>query len=253
MQIKTFIANYQEAFGENARLPILFKYADIPLAQTEKTGGCFFKALQAVGQGHPISLHAGNIGCGGGKFYTGFSEMPQHIPAFVSTKERYKQTPEMVSDFIREIEVEQTSKKYLNFMRIDQADSLDDTEGILFLATPDMLSGLATWAFYDNNDPDAVTALFGSGCATVITYAVQENRKKGRRTFLGLFDPSVRPHINENELSFVIPYSRFAQMYATMRACCLFDTPAWKKVKQRIIRSNEGNENRPPLPETPSV
>ena len=43
-----------------------------------------------------ILLFAETIGCGGGKFYTGFTEMPEHVPTFVSLKERYKQTPQMV-------------------------------------------------------------------------------------------------------------------------------------------------------------
>ena len=67
-------------------------------------------------------------------------------------------------------------------------------EGILFFATPDMLSGLATWAFFDNNADDAVSCIFGSGCSSVVAQAVKENRTGGRRTFIGLLDPSVRPY-----------------------------------------------------------
>ena len=37
---------------------------------------------------------------------------------------------------------------YLNFARMDKVENFDNLEGILFLATPDMLSGLATWAFF---------------------------------------------------------------------------------------------------------
>lgn len=35
-------------------------------------------------------------------------------------------------------------------------------------------------------------------------------------------------------LSFMIPLSRFREMYDTMRSCCLFDTHAWEKVKARM-------------------
>lgn len=35
-------------------------------------------------------------------------------------------------------------------------------------------------------------------------------------------------------LSFMIPLSRFREMYDTMRSCCLFDTHAWGKVKTRM-------------------
>ena len=234
MNIQSFIQNYREAFGTYASLPISFYYSDTPLAETEKINGCFFKGLHSVREGNLISLNAEVIGCGGGKFYTGFSELPEHVPGFVSTKERYKQTPEMVLEFIKLIDVRRTDKKYLNFIRIDQLDSFDNMEGLLFFATPDILSGLCTWACFDNNDTDAVTSLFGSGCSNIISTAVQENRMNGHRTFLGLFDPSVRPYVGANELSFVIPYCRFKTMYETMKSCCLFDTHAWEKVKGRI-------------------
>ncbi len=234
MTIPVFIRLYQEAFGEQAPLPLLFSYSDTPLAATEKTNGCFFKALQAVREGTPVSLNADVIGCGGGKFYTGFSDMPGHVPHFVSVKERYKQTPGLVLDYIRQADVRRTGRAYLNFVRLDRAESFDGAEGLLFFATPDRLAGLCTWAFYDTNAADAVTALFGSGCANVVTVAVQENRRNGHRTFLGLFDPSVRPYVGAGELSFVIPLCRFRTMYRTLPECALFGTHAWAKVKARI-------------------
>ncbi len=234
METTAFLTDYREAFGEHAPLPLLFYYSDQALAETEKTNGCFFKRLNDVREGHPASLNAENIGCGGGKFYTGFAPMGEHIPTFVSQKERYKQTPEMVTDYIHTLDIQQTNKAYLNFIRLDQATTFDNMEGLLFFATPDILSGLCTWAFFDNNAPDAVTTLFGSGCSVVVTAAVRENRLKGKRTFLGLFDPSVRPYVGANELSFVIPASRFASMCNTMRQSCLFDTHAWSKVRARI-------------------
>ena len=41
MDISTFITNYREAFGAHAPLPLLFRYDDTPIAETEKTNGCF--------------------------------------------------------------------------------------------------------------------------------------------------------------------------------------------------------------------
>ncbi|MDL2208628.1 DUF169 domain-containing protein [Parabacteroides sp. OttesenSCG-928-O15] len=240
MDINIFINNYREAFGEKAELPIVFWYSDTPLADTEKINGCFFKGLKTVREGNPISLNAEVIGCGGGKFYTGFTEMPERVPNFVSLKEKYKKTPEMVVEFIENLGVPLTNRKYLNFARIDGVDSFDKVEGLLFLATPDVLSGLTTWAYFDNNSEDAVTSMFGSGCSAVVTNAVVENNRNGKRTFIGLFDPSVRPYVEANILSFVIPISRFKEMYYTMRECSLFDTHAWKKVRERI--NNEINE-----------
>lgn len=238
MDIRTFITNYQEAFGMQAELPIAFWYSDEMEAPTEKVNGCLFKCMRLVRDGKVISLSNETITCGGGKFYTGFKEMPERVPGFVSLKEKYKKTPEMVLDFIQEIQVPQADKTYLHFARIDQISSFDQVEGIMFLATPDMLSGLATWAYFDNNAYDAVFSPFGSGCSSVVTQAILENRKQGKRTFLGFFDPSVRPYFEENILSFTIPMSRFKEMYHTMRSSCLFDTHAWGKIKERLELSS---------------
>ncbi len=234
MEVTSFINSYKEAFGESAELPLAFWYSDKPIAQTEKINGCFFKEIRNVRDGNSISLNVENIGCGGGKFYTGFTEMPTHVPNFVSVKEKDKETPELMLDFLKQTGVPKTDKKYLNINRIDRIESFNDIEGIIFFAAPDILSALATWAYFDNNSDNAVTSRFGSGCSTVITDAVIENKKNGRRTFIGCFDLSVRPHLEENTLSFVIPMSRFKEMYHTMRNSSLFGTPAWSKLRDRI-------------------
>lgn len=239
MEVKTFMKNYREAFGEAVEWPIVFWYSDELMCETETIGGCFFKAMQKVRDGGIISLSAETIGCRGGRLYTGFSDLPEHVPTFVSLKEKYKETPEMVKTFIDELGIPRADKKYLHFARLDRVDSFEGLEGILFLATPDVLSGLTTWSFFDRNEEDTVIAAFGSGCCSVVTQTVIENRKGGHRSFLGFFDPSVRPWFEPDILSFTIPMSRFREMYNTMRKSCLINTPAWGKVRARINKEQE--------------
>lgn len=234
MDIKEFLLNYRQAFGSKASLPLLFGYSDKPIANTEKIGGCFFKGLQAARDGQPVSLSADVIGCGGGKLYTGFSDIPERVPGFVSLKEKYKKTPEMVVDYVNGLGMNRAEKPYLNFIRIDKAESFEGIEGIFFYATPDMLSRLCGWAFFDINEPDAVVSRFGSGCSTVVSMTVVENARQGHRCFIGLLDPSVRPWVGKDELSFTIPFSRFTQMMETMKDCFLFDSHAWQKMKARL-------------------
>ena len=234
MEIKEFIESYREAFGDRAQLPLLFGYSGTPVGDTAKIGGCFFKGLQAAREGTSVSLSAEVIGCGGGKLYTGFSDMPERVPNFVSLTEKYKRTPEMVADYVKSLEMPRATKRYLNFVRIDHAASFDGFEGVMFYATPDMLSGLCGWAFYDSNEPDAVVARFGSGCSTVVSMTVVENASHGHRCFLGLFDPSVRPWVGKDELSFTVPMSRFMVMTDTMHECFLFGSHAWERVKERL-------------------
>lgn len=234
MTCKEFTALFREAFGEKAVLPLVFWYDDTAIAATEKIGGCFFKGLDEVRKGRPVSLNADAIGCGGGKFYTGFAPMPEFVPEFVSRKERYKRTSEMVREFADALDIRPAKGRFLNFARVDTRESFEGMEGILFYATPDVLSGLCAWAYFDNNAEDAVLSSFGSGCSSVVAEAVRENRTGGRRCFMGLFDISVRPYVAADELGFVIPASRFGEMLATMRECCLFGTHAWGKLRARI-------------------
>lgn len=242
MEVKRFISNYREAFGEAAELPIVFWYSEMPFVNTEKINGCFFKGMETVRKGNPISLSVETVTCGGGKFYSGFTEMPERIPNFVSLKEKYKKTPEMVIDFVENLDVPRAEMNYLNFARIDNIDRFDAIEGIVFFATADILSGLATWTYFDNNAEDAVSAPFGSGCSSIITQVVNENKRGGRRTFIGLFDPSARPYLEANRLSFAIPMSRFREMYHTMRESSLFDTHAWSKIRERMSDIGEGGD-----------
>ena len=80
---------------------------------------------------------------------------------------------------------------------------------------------------------------YEGGCgfeASIFSEATLENSKNGKRTFIGLFDPSVRRYIHENILSFTIPMSRFREMYYTIQDSCLSNTPAWGKIRERICR-----------------
>ena len=63
------------------------------------------------------------------------------MPVFVSEVEHYKQNQEQVKAYINQLDIQLSEKPYLNFIRIDQLESLEEMEGILFFATPDVLSG----------------------------------------------------------------------------------------------------------------
>lgn len=234
MKPQEFIDVYRKTFGEAPYLPMVYYYSDQPIGETEKMGGCLFKWFDKILSGTPVSLSGESIGCGGGKFYTGFTEMPERIPRFVSLQERYKQSPGLVTEAIHKMDIRRASATYLNIVRVDQVSTLDDIEGMVFLATPDLLSGLCGWAFYDSTAEDAVVTIFGSGCSTMFANVTTENHKGGHRCFLGLFDPSVRPHIDARCLGFGIPKSRLNTMLGTMEECFLGHSTAWAKVRDRI-------------------
>lgn len=235
MEIREFVAKYREAFGDAAPLPIAFGYSNQPATEIKRLPKCMVGAISKVRGGESLTLAAENVICGGGALYTAFREMPERVPVFVSEVEHYKASKDMVEEYVRNLNIEITDRPYLNFVRIDKLQSWEEAEALLFFATPDILSGLATWSFYDNNAEDAVTTMFGSGCAAIVTFAINENRANGKRCFIGLLDPSARPLVGENELSFTIPMSRFREMLTTMEDSALFQK-AYSVLRNRINR-----------------
>lgn len=231
--IQTFLQKYREAFGNAVPLPVAFGYSHNPVAEVKRIPRCMIGAIRKVCDGETLTLSADNVLCGGGSLYTAFAPMQDRIPAFVSETEHYKRTPEQVRRYIHNLDIQLAEKPYLNFIRIDKLSSFDDVEGILFFATPDVLSGLCSWAFYDNDADDAVSVRFASGCCSIVTFAVNENRKNCRSCFVGMLDPSARPLVPADELSFVIPISRFREMMRTMEDSALF-RKAYSIVKKRI-------------------
>lgn len=233
MDIKNFIKRYREAFGGCTPLPIAIGYSNSPATEVRSVPKCMIGSIRKVCDGNPLTLSADNVTCVGGGLYTAFKGMAERIPMFVSEIEHYKKSKDMVVDYIKGLDIRTNVSPYLNFIRIDNLEDWNDVDALLFFATPDMLSGLCSWAFYDNNSSDAVTCQFASGCASIVTFAINENRQNGRRCFLGMLDPSARPLVPENELSFTIPMSRFKEMCGTMSDSALFQK-AFSVLKCRI-------------------
>ena len=233
MTPKEFVAKFREAFGDVAPMPIAFWYGAEAVNPESRVPRCMIGAIRKVCNGSPLTLTTENVQCGGGGLYTAFRPMAERVPLFVSETEHYKQAPEQVRAHVDSLEIEITTKPYLNFVSIDKLDDWDGVEAVVFFATPDILSGLCTWAFFDNDAEDAVVTKFASGCAAVISFATVENRKGGRRCFLGMLDPSARPLVPKNELSFAVPMSRFREMLRTMPNSALFEH-AFSIVRRRI-------------------
>lgn len=99
---------------------------------------------------------------------------------------------------------------------MDRFEAAGWGEEILFFAIPDLLLALCLLAFYDNDSDDTAGLRFTSGCCSIVTFVVRENRRQGRSCFIGMFDLSVRLLIQADELLFVIPVHHFRKMVQTM-------------------------------------
>lgn len=233
MTPQEFVVRFREAFSDVAPMPIAFWYGDTAVNPESRVPRCMIGAIRKVCEGNSLTLSAENVQCGGGGLYTAFRPMPERVPLFVSETEHYKQSPEQGRGYVEGLGIEITDKPYLNFVRVDELQSWQGVEAVVFFATPDILSGLCTWAFYDNDSEDAVVTKFASGCAAVVSFATTENRKGGRSCFLGMFDPSARPLVPKNELTFAVPMCRFNEMLLTMSDSALYQK-AFSAVRRRI-------------------
>ena len=79
MDIRQFIEDYKEAFGEKAALPFAFWHSDTSVAEPQPAIGCFFPAFEKVRDGQPVSFDDTTMKCGGGKFYCGLAPMPEYV------------------------------------------------------------------------------------------------------------------------------------------------------------------------------
>ncbi len=161
--------------------------------------------------------------------------------------ERYKQTPELVAAWMETVPVVPSDKRYVVFKRWDALDEGDEPEVVVFFAIPDVLSGLFTWAGFDEPVAEAVAAPFGAGCASIIQYPLLEAAKERPRAVLGMFDVSARPRVPEGVLTFAVPWSKFERMLANADQTFL-TTESWAKVRRRRPGRRVRRSSRPYRP-----
>lgn len=237
MDVSTFILRYREAFSDTTKLPLGFWYSDQPAVVNEnKLSGCVFKYLPDLYDGKTISFSVKDTPavCSGALCYWGFKEFDRKSAEFVSLYEKFIRTPEMFFEHTKDLPAEMSDQLCLNIARIDKIKNPDLIEGLVFIVNADVLSGLVSWIFLDDYSDHAIITRFGSGCSNIVTTTAFENKMNGKRSFLGGFDPSLRPHVKADELTLSIPMSHFKTLLATMEESCLSGTREWSIVRNRI-------------------
>jgi hypothetical protein len=242
---ESFVKQWRKYFT-NAELPIGFFYTNQPrqedLRATLTENSCLIGNLKRVRMGFPLVYDSHTPGCAGGKRYTGFTQtLRKNFNYFLSCGipgelegERYKRTPELVEQYLANHPPFFAPASHLVFKRWDKLEEDEEPEVVIFFAHGDVLAGLFTLANFDMPEPDGVVAPMGSGCASIISYPLEETRSKSPRCVLGMFDVSARPHVGQNELTFAIPIERFTQMVGYMDESFL-TTGSWEKVRARLL------------------
>jgi hypothetical protein len=194
-----------------------------------------------VRKGKSMCFDVESIGCFGGKGYLGFSEkLRPNFEYFISCGipgemegERYKKSPELVKELMKNQPVFKAPAKYIVLKRWDLLEESDKLDVVIFFARPDVISGLFTLCGYDESEPNGVIAPFGAGCASIIQNPYLEKDSDQPRGFIGMFNVSARPYVSADELTFAAPINKFERMVGNMDESFLI-TESWKKVQKRI-------------------
>jgi uncharacterized protein (DUF169 family) len=238
-----FLMLWKKYFG-NAELPITFYYSTsdggAERAEKPKSRSCIICELAKVRNGRSVVFNADALACGGARRYLGYTnKMRSGFEFFLSCGndqlegERYIQTPEMVKEIMKNQKTLPIEGKNIVFKRWDNLTANDDPDVVIFFARPDVLSGLFTLANFDQLEPNGTITPFGAGCGSIVYYPYLESISERQRAVIGMFDPSARPCVPEDVLTFAVPMKRFERMIGYMEESFLI-TETWTTVCNRI-------------------
>jgi hypothetical protein len=242
---KLHFINQWKKYFNNTELPIAFYYSDKPenvtIMQPGNKRQCLICQLKKVFSGESLAFSKESLNCSGAKRYLGFSEsIRPNFEYFLSCGienemegERYKRTPEIVREMMRNQKKICISGKYIVFKRWDNLDENDNPEVVIFFVTPDILSGLFTLSGFDQADNNSTIAPFGAGCGSIVHYPYLEKGSDNPRAVIGMFDVSARPCVKPGILSFSVPVEKFVNMVNYMDESFLI-TESWREVQRRI-------------------
>jgi len=239
-----FIRQWEKYFPA-ASIPICFYYTDQEenalAMQPYSDGHCLIKELERVRQGENLSFENRAVMCGGGKYYTGFSDhLRPNFPAFLScgipgklAGERYKASPELVEEQMRMQAHLPAPARKIVFKRWDRLAENDQPLVVIFYANVDVAAGLFTLANFDAHGNQAVFAPAVSGCSSIIQSPLQELQSDQQRVVLGMFDVTARPWVRAGELTLAVPWPKFTRMLDNMDESFL-TTHAWDDLRSRF-------------------
>jgi hypothetical protein len=245
IQVKDRFISLWRKYFNNAELPITFYYTSepghAPLAKPDTLPRCIVAALSKVRKGTSICIDVDAVGCAGGKKWMGFTkDIRPNFEYFLSCGipgkmegERYKKSPELVKEVLGKMPVFSAPAPFMVFKRWDKLGQGDTPDVFIFYARPDVLSGLFTLASFDVAEPSGVFSPFGSGCSSIVMYPYLEKASAEPRCVIGMFDPSARPFVPDDALTFAAPINKLLRMVDIMEESFL-TTGSWQKIQKRI-------------------
>jgi uncharacterized protein (DUF169 family) len=248
-QLKERFTELWKKYFNGAELPIAFYYSDgagdIEIVEKPSEHVCFIGVLNRVRKGKSLCFGADSLGCFGAKRYLGYmKEIMPNFEYFLSCGipgelegERYKKSPEIVREIMKNMPDFKAPKKYIIFKRWDAVEEGDNPDVVIFFSPPDVISGLFTLAGFDQTESASVYAPFSAGCGSIVLHPYLEGEKPQPRCILGMFDVSARPFVPPGVLTFSAPMKKFEIMVGNMEESFLI-TPSWEKVRMKIKKGD---------------
>lgn len=211
---------------------------------TGKSHSCIINYMRmARTKNTPVWLAADVPGCVGGWVYMGFIlPPPERIAQYVTTGwpgeegERYMPNPSSIHRMYAELDMQPAPARYCVVKPLSMFQTDEEPLLIVFHCRGEELTGLCQLAYFALDDHNAVVMPFGAGCTNIFTWPLHFHRQGMKKAVVGGIDPSCRPFMNVDELSFTVTPDVFDLMADAAPRSFLHEK-TWKGVLKRIKRS----------------
>lgn len=183
--------------------------------------------------------------CMGGWIYLGYQlPVPDHIVHFVTTGwnggegEHYLASIDAMRRFLKDIDVQPAPAPFCAVRPLSRFSEAEEPLLVTFHCRAETFTGLAMLAGFALDDHDAVAMPFGSGCANIFAWPLTYRRRGMRKAIVGGADPSCRPFMGVDELSFTVTTDMLLDMQETFPRSFLTGR-TWTGVRKKIDRSRK--------------
>ena len=185
------------------------------------------------------------VTCMGGWVYLGYRlPAPERIVHFVTTGweggegERYLPAPDSMRRFFKDIDIQPAPAPFCTARPLSMIEEEEEPLLVVFHGRGETLTGLSMLAGFALDDHDAVAMPFGSGCANIFAWPLSYRRKGQRKAVIGGADPSCRPFMGVDELSFTVTTDTLLAMQEAFPRSFLAGK-TWTAVRKKIDRSRK--------------
>lgn len=243
------MANLLELLG-NMEEPVGIAYtANPPVDGLTPTGNgheCIINYVRkARTQKKPVFFSADVQGCRGGWVYLSFLlPPPDGIAEFVTTGgpgfegERYLPAPASMHRYFSALDLQPAPAPYCVFQPFSLFSGDQHPDFVVFHCRGEALTGLCQLAYFSLDAHDAVVMPFGAGCSNLLAWPMFYRRHGIDKAVVGGVDPSCRPFMNVDELTFTVSYDVLQTMLDAAPQSFLH-TKTWAGVLKRIERSDK--------------